>query len=130
MNKQKLKNCPFCGGVTTSDYEGEDHGYEHGGGCDTLTLSGVHDDDCPFSQTVENGVAYDMEHTSHLNILKEWNTRPEEDRLNARIKELEEGLQHIINHVEMVMQGDNEAFKMHAHWYTATKTLNKGNKND
>ena len=108
MHKQELKPCCWCGEVVSYVYHG----------------SGDHSIECKNC-----GLDYSVCYRGlGKEVKKQWNTRPEEDKLNARIKELEEGLQHIINHVENGMQGGVKAFSMHAHWYIATKTLNKGNK--
>ena len=127
MDKQELKNC-ICGAGAFWQLGKLRHCQLHGEPYQSVFVK------CTNSQCSYEVEAGDVHNGGQELAFSEavtvWNTRPEEDRLNARIKELEAGLQHIINHVEMGMQGGVKAFSMHAHWYIATKTLNKGNKND
>ena len=63
----ELKPCPFCGGEPTSSNEFDD---------EVLFYGCTKDIDCPM---------YDAPFVN----LENWNTRPIEDALNARIAELE-----------------------------------------
>jgi len=70
----EMKPCPFCGGEPTSSNEFDD---------EVLFYGCTKDIDCPM---------YDAPFVN----LENWNTRPIEDALNARVAELEALVQQLV----------------------------------
>lgn len=79
-----VKTCPFCGCQMFFEVDADGPDYEFGdSGYETATISGQHETQlfsCPFSQTEENGVMYDLTQYKSLQaVADEWNRRFLED---------------------------------------------------
>lgn len=79
----ELKPCPFCGGeaITTAFFDADDFDYMP-----------IEVNDCDAEVTCKNERCINGWWLSP----KDWNTRPIEDELRARIAEMEEALEHVI----------------------------------